>query len=101
MADLVKRIAAGKPRVLGIDILFAEPDRLSPPLYRRRTVRDLPGPAAEALAGMPSSEKQLGEAIAAVPTVLGLSPSGEPSDSPAAPHRGAAIRLPDGDVRRF
>ena len=32
VADLVNRIAAGKPRVLGIDILFAEPDRLSPPL---------------------------------------------------------------------
>ena len=100
VADLVKRIAAGKPRVLGIDILFAEPDRLSPPLLAK-TVRDLPGPVAEALAGMPSSEKQLAGAIAAVPTVLGLSPSGEPSDSPAAPHRGAAIRLPDGDVRPF
>ncbi len=27
---LVDKIAAGKPRVLGVDIIFAEPDRLSP-----------------------------------------------------------------------
>src|SRR5213078_1630325 len=27
VAELVRRIAAGKPSVLGIDILFAEPDR--------------------------------------------------------------------------
>jgi adenylate cyclase len=100
VADLVRRIAAGKPRVLGIDILFAEPDRLSPPLIAK-SLRDLPQAAAEALAGMPSSEQQLAGAIAAVPTVLGLSPTGEATDSPAAPHRGAAIRLPGGDVSPF
>jgi CHASE2 domain-containing sensor protein len=30
VAQLVDKIAAGKPSVLGIDIIFAEPDRLSP-----------------------------------------------------------------------
>src|SRR5438309_7038902 len=30
LAKLVDRIAAGRPRVLGIDLLFPEPDRLSP-----------------------------------------------------------------------
>ena len=100
VADLVRRIAAGKPRVLGIDILFAEPDRLSPPLIAK-SLPDLPAPAAEALAAMPSSERQLAGAIAAVPTVLGLSPSGERTDLPAAPHRGAAMRLSGGDIKQF
>ena len=30
VAELVRRIAQGHPRVVGIDIVFAEPDRLSP-----------------------------------------------------------------------
>ena len=30
VATLIRRIAAGHPRVLGVDIIFAEPDRLSP-----------------------------------------------------------------------
>src|SRR5580704_4259448 len=30
MARLVSQIAAGKPLVLGVDIIFAEPDRFSP-----------------------------------------------------------------------
>ncbi len=30
VAQLVDKIAAGKPSVLGVDIIFAEPDRLSP-----------------------------------------------------------------------
>src|SRR5271156_939445 len=30
VAKLVERIVAGHPRVLGVDIIFAEPDRFSP-----------------------------------------------------------------------
>src|ERR1700719_1932263 len=30
VAKLVRRIAAGNPRVMGVDIIFAEPDRFSP-----------------------------------------------------------------------
>src|SRR5579862_2183458 len=69
VADLVRRIAAGRPSVLGIDILFAEPDRFSPP----RIAKDLPGLTPElrsALAILPSSDAQLGDAVGAVPTVL-------------------------------
>jgi adenylate cyclase len=99
VADLVRRIAAGKPRVLGIDILFAEPDRLSPPLIAT-SVPDLLQVAAEALARLPSSEQQLAAAIAAVPTVLGLSPSGNPPpDRPrriAAPQSAIRAAMPGG-----
>ncbi len=41
VAELVRRIAQGNPRVLGIDILFAERDRLSPTEIARE-LPDLP-----------------------------------------------------------
>src|SRR5437016_10397917 len=78
VADLVRMIAAGKPLVLGVDILFPEADRLSPP-FLARTVNDLPPPISEALAHLPSSDSKLGEAFAQVPTVLGAAPSNESS----------------------
>src|SRR5438552_14853790 len=74
VAELVRRIAVGKPSVLGIDILFAEPDRFSPP----RLAETVPGLSPEltaALAGLPESDAQLGEAVAAVPTVLVVAPN--------------------------
>ena len=76
VADLVQRIGEGKPRALGIDILFPERDRFSPP-YLAESMRGLPPAAVEALAGLPSSEARLAEAIAAVPTVLAMGPSEE------------------------
>src|SRR5216683_2154054 len=99
VADLVRRIAAGKPRVLGVDILFPEADRLSPPLLAR-TLRDLPNPMAEALARLPSSDAQLADAFAEIPTVLGAAPSNE-SSMPMAPHQAILIREIGRDPRPF
>jgi adenylate cyclase len=84
VAELVRRIAAGKPSVLGLDILFAEPDRFSPP----RLAETVPGLSPEVtaiLAGLPGSDEQLGEAIATVPTVLVAAPNREAA--PAGPQR--------------
>jgi adenylate cyclase len=93
VAKLVDRIAAANPRALGIDILFAAPDRASPPLLAR-DLPDLPSPVSEALAQLPSNESRLAEAIANAPTVLGAALTdkeesrGMPSDDPLAglPH---------------
>ena len=71
VARLIDRIAAGHPRALGIDILFAAPDRTSPPLVARE-LPDLPQPLSQALAQLPSNESRLADAIAKVPTVLGV-----------------------------
>src|SRR6266851_786840 len=76
VAELVRRIAAGKPSVLGIDILFAEPDRFSPPRLAE-TVPGLSPEVAAALTHLPGSDERLGEAIAAVPTVLVVASSHE------------------------
>jgi adenylate cyclase len=100
VANLVHRIAIGKPLVLGVDILFPEADRLSPP-FLARTVPDLPAPMAEALARLPSSDTQLAEAFAELPTVLGAAPSHEPSRAEVSARKGALTRERGEDPRPF
>ena len=101
VAELVRRIAEGHPSVVGIDILFAEPDRLSP----AEIARELPGlPLAvtDALAQLPSSDRELAEAMAAVPTVLALAPSHEAAAPDSDPLRSAPIQFgnAEGDGNR-
>jgi serine phosphatase RsbU (regulator of sigma subunit)/CHASE2 domain-containing sensor protein len=83
VAQLVERIGAGRPRVLGIDILFAEPDRTSPPILAEKDT-GLPAPIREALAKLPSNDSHLAEAIRSVPAVLGFALADPKSTEPAA-----------------
>ena len=99
VAELVRRIAAGKPSVLGVDILFAESDRFSPPRLAE-TVPGLPSEVTSALTRLPGSDAQLGEAIAAVPTVLVVAP--ERGAPPAGVHRiTTPVREQGNDPRPF
>jgi len=100
VARLVRRIAQGKPRVIGIDILFAEPDRLSPDRIGG-IVPDLPAALGDALARLPSNDALLAEAIGASPTVLGLAPSNEAEAKSAGPLRLTPILESGVDPRRF
>ncbi|HJY50074.1 MAG TPA: CHASE2 domain-containing protein, partial [Stellaceae bacterium] len=100
VAKLVRRIAEGHPRVLGIDILFAEPDRLSPP----EIVRELPGlpaPLAEGLAQLPPNEQDLGDAMRLVPTVLALAPGRDDTTQSSDRMHAAPIRQAGGDPTPF
>ena len=99
LAELVRRIADGKPLVLGIDIIFAERDRLSPEAITRE-LPGLPPAAAEALKAMPSSDHELAEATRLVPTVIALAP-GPATQSPAGPFRRSPILQSGGDATRF
>jgi adenylate cyclase len=100
VAQLVRRIAQGHPRVLGIDILFADRDRLSPTEIARE-LPDLPPAVAEALAQLPPSDSDLAEAMAAVPTVLALAPSGEQNARSSSPPRLTPIRRVGDDPMPF
>jgi serine phosphatase RsbU (regulator of sigma subunit) len=100
VAKLVRRIAQGQPRVLGVEIVFAERDRLSP----AEIARELPGlpPAlADALAQLPPGDRDLAEAMAAVPTVLALAPSREEVTWSSGPIYSAPIRQAGDDPRPF
>jgi adenylate cyclase len=100
VAELVRRIAAGHPRVLGIDIVFAEPDRLSPPEIARE-LPGLPAPFAQGLAQLPPSERELAEAMRTVPTVLAMIPGREDTTPYSGPVRPAPIRQAGGDASGF
>ena len=100
VAELLRRIAEGKPRVVGIDILLADRDRLSPD----EIARELPGlpPAlADALAQLPPSDRDLAQAMAGVRTVLALAPTHEAMAPDSDPLRPAPIRQAGGDPMPF
>jgi len=100
VAELFRRIAQGHPRVVGVDFVFAERDRLSP----TEIARELPGlpPAvADALAQLRPSDHDLAEALAAVPTVLALIPSREQKVRSSDPPRLAAVRQAGDDPVPF
>src|SRR5207253_2529742 len=89
----------GRPSVLGIDILFAEPDRFSP----ERIAESLPGLPADvsaSLAGLPASDERLGAALGAVPTVLVADPSREAVPAKAGVQKVAIAVREQGDNPR-
>ncbi len=66
IARLSEKILAGRPLALGIDIVFAEPDRDSPTLLGAR-LPDLP---RQALAALPDPDAELAGTLAGHPSVL-------------------------------
>lgn len=70
MADLLRQIAAGEPTVIGLDMVFAEPDRLSPRRFAAELFRTA-GIEIELPEGSLDNDVVLGEAIADLPVVLG------------------------------
>ena len=73
MAGLVEAVAAGKPSVIAIDILFAEPDMRSPAALARQLGIFTGSPDIASLAtGLPDGDKRLANAIKSIPVVLGF-----------------------------
>lgn len=68
IADLATRILAGQPHALGFDIVFAEPDRLSPQALAER----FPSLPHGTFASLPGPDERLAQAMAAGPTVLAV-----------------------------
>jgi len=72
LAQLVERIRAGRPYAVGLDLIFPEPDRLSPGVI----AESLPGLDAEnliaRLKALPSNDDVLAKSLATVSTVLGV-----------------------------
>ena len=90
MGELLRRIGTDNPLVIGLDIVFAEPDRTSLkailPQLRRFGMQDAVIPP-EAL----DHDAALGEAIADTPTIVGYYFLMEPDDTKP----GAALPLPE------
>jgi serine phosphatase RsbU (regulator of sigma subunit)/CHASE2 domain-containing sensor protein len=92
VARLVDKIASGKPSVLAVDILFAEPDRYAPTNLAKR-LSELPPSVRDALSQLPDNDVVLAASLKAVPTVLGMGASFEPAGTAGAPVRVTPIRV--------
>lgn len=100
VASLVQKIAAGHPRVLGVDIIFAEADPLSPSKFVEARP-DLPAPLAKQLSQLQPNEAALAAAFGKVPTVLAIGSSDEPESVLRGPSRITIVRQSGVDPRRF
>jgi adenylate cyclase len=100
VARLVRRIAAGHPRVLGVDIIFAEPDRFSPARLAE-SIPDFPPALARQLALLPSSDQILADAFRKVPAVLGLGMTYQPASGRRGPSHVTIVRESGGNPRPF
>jgi len=99
VAQLVDKIAAGKPSVLGVDIIFAEPDRLSPGRLADSDP-EIPADLAGELSRLPSHESVLADALRKVPTVLAVG-VGEEARPRGAPSRVTMILESGSNPRPF
>jgi serine phosphatase RsbU (regulator of sigma subunit)/CHASE2 domain-containing sensor protein len=102
LAELLTRISAAKPVVIGLDMLMSEPDRFSPDALAS-LVPDLPRPVAQHLRALPSNEARLAAALRAQKSVLAIAGLESPDPRHAAP--GAPpVRWASGEIpplRRF
>jgi adenylate cyclase len=73
IAELVNRLSGMGAAAIAFDILFAEPDRLSP----RTVIRDVPGIDPSLLAQLPDNDEIFAQSIAGNPVVLGFGLSNE------------------------
>jgi adenylate cyclase len=72
VADLVSRLTKLGAAAIGFDIIFPEPDRMSPKLAAE-TFRDLDDATREKLRALPSNDQVMADAIRASRVVLGES----------------------------
>ncbi|HLX38325.1 MAG TPA: CHASE2 domain-containing protein, partial [Candidatus Binataceae bacterium] len=100
IAELVQRIAQGKPSVLGIDVVFSEPDRFSPDALANE-IPDITEQMKRELESMPSNETVLAEALANVPAVLALSVGEHAPRAHRFPVRLTIVRESGRDPRPF
>ena len=82
VADLVTRLTDMGAAAIGFDIVFAEPDRLSPSAAAQ-SLRGLDEATREKLASLPDNDKVLAEAIAKGRVIVGQTGYDVPAD-PAA-----------------
>lgn len=70
IATMVEQVAAGGAKALAFDVIFAEPDRLSPGVIAK-SLRSLDPATREALAKLPTNDEVLARAFARLPVVVG------------------------------
>ena len=100
LARLVARLAEARPAAIGLDVLMPEPDRLSP--GRLAGILEGLDPAVtRKLAGMPSNDAVLAEALRVRPVVLAVAGVDVPEAVSLAERGVSPVRAFGGDPARF
>lgn len=97
VADLVTKLTAAGAAAIAFDIVFAEPDRLSPALVARN-LRDLDPATRDVLEKLPSNDEVLAEAMKASRVIVGETALGDHqqvSDTQLNVQSGIALLGPD------
>ncbi|HEY2628185.1 MAG TPA: CHASE2 domain-containing protein, partial [Usitatibacter sp.] len=89
MAELVTQISKDEPLSIGLDIIYAEPDRLSPTMIADE-LPILPTNLAQALRALPTNDQVLADAMRGRNVVLGIG-AGDPDPRFQAPPRAAPV----------
>lgn len=72
MAEALKLISEGNPRAIGLDIVYAEPDRTSPRQIAALWGEEhLPGDVSAFLASLPDHDRVLARTLLSTPTIVG------------------------------
>ena len=97
VADVVNRLNALGAVVIGFDVVFPEPDRMSPAVAAE-SFRGIDAETREKLAGLPSNDEVLAQAIKEARVVVGQAGSAIPaprSQAEMALQTGFAVKGPD------
>lgn len=95
LAELIERIAAGRPAAIGLDLLLAEPDRYSPGAMAT-LLPQLPAELAAQLRSLPSNDARLAEAIRGRKVVLASAGLETIDARHPGPPRAAPVRFAPG-----
>jgi len=92
IASIVDRLKTAGARTVTLDLILAEPDRLSPAEFAKLfSGEPALAPLVAGAADMPSNDSHLAEAIASAPSVLGLAGETFSTRGPPAPRARFAI----------
>ncbi len=92
LAEIIDRLKADGARTVTLDLILAEPDRLSPGEFAK-LFADQPGlaPLVGQASQLPSNDERLAAAIAAAPVVVGLAGETAGDTPPPKPHASFVI----------
>jgi len=92
LARIIERLADAGAKTVAIDLILAEPDRLSPEsLSRQVHLRSELAPIVAELATLPSNDAVLARAMTRIPVVLGIAGDASSARKPRPPKASFAI----------
>lgn len=100
LAEIVDRLTAAGARTITLDLILAEPDRLSPAEFAKLfTAEPQLAPLTAKASGLPSNDARLAAALKGAPSVLGL--AGESTSDKRPPEPRARFAIAGDDPLQF